>query len=142
MFVFYSCTCGIAYTVAKNDEDLHLLSLRMQCPNNKCDGGGLEIQNEDHGVRGVHRSAKELFALCSGRGTPKERQCSPAALEDLLLGARITGIDLEASTADPNRSLINSMVIGTDFGQEESKSVMVYFAMSSRGATIYKVIDL
>ena len=142
MFVFYSCTCGNSYTINKKDEDLHLLSLRMACPNNKCDGEGLEIQNEDHGVRGVHRSASELFALTLGRGTPEERQCSPEALRELLVGGQIKELDVEASSADPNRSLISKMRVGIDFGQEPSKSVMVYFAMSSRGATIYKVTDL
>lgn len=141
MFVFYSCTCGLSYTINKKDEDLHLLALRMRCPNNKCDGDGLEIQNEDHGVRGVHRSAKELFALCSGIGTPEERQCSPESLQELLVGGHIKELELEPSSADPNRSLISRMVVGIDFG-EPSQSVAVYFAMSSRGATIYKVINL
>lgn len=141
MFVFYACLCGRAYKVSKTDADLHLLALRMRCPNESCTGDGLEIQdNNDAG--GASSTAKDLFALSSGRGDAKERLCSPADLETLLLGGTISTMGLEPSSADPDRSIIDNMVVGFDLGTEKSRAVMVHFAMSVHGATIYKVTDL
>ena len=139
MLVFYACPCGAAFKVSKTDEDLHLLSLRMRCPDESCVRGMFEIQDNDDD--GVLITAKELFALCSGRGTPKERQCSPERLRELLVGGHIKELEVEASSADPNRSLVSKMLVGIDFG-DPSKAVVVHFAMSSKGATIYKVTDL
>lgn len=141
MFVYYSCKCGNAYKVNKTDKDLGLLTLRMRCPADYSKCSGLEIQDSDN-AEGVHFTARELFTLCSGRGTEKERQCSPYALRDLLIGGRINDIQLAVSNSDPNRSIIDTMLIGIDFASEKSRGVAVYFATSTQGATIYKIIEL
>jgi len=141
MFVHYKCLeCGVAFKILKADVDLHLLAIRMRCPGpGRCTGRFEVCEAAQAGNAGIIE-AKELFKICSGLGQPKERQCSPQALDDLLVGSVIRSIASEASPSDPNRSIIDSMVVGVDWGQKE-RSVMVFFATSNQGATIYKVVE-
>lgn len=142
MFAYYSCdSCGMAFQVPKTDENLHLLSLRMRCPDNTCEDKLQICDREKWAGAWVPIDAEALFAACSGVGVPAERKCSPSDLE-MLLGGTIRTMELEPSSADPNRSIISNMVVDLDLGKEESRAVAVYFAMSTHGATIYKVTDL
>lgn len=141
MFVHYECLCGARYKTLKADQDLHLLSIRMSCPRQDC-AENIEIASADlesHNWELV--DAKSLFGLCMGLGSAAERQCSPSALLKSLQYGVIQDIDLEGIDSDPNRSIINKMMVGIDWGTENSKSVAVYFATSVKGATIYKVVS-
>lgn len=142
MFIFYNCKCGEAFGVPKIDENLHLLSLVMRCPDSSC-SDKLRVCDAAKVYKGwKDLSAEDLFAACSGVGLPPEQQCSPVDLEMLLLGGIINAMELESSGSNPKRSIISNMVVGIDPCKEDSRAVKVHFAMSVHGATIYKVTDL
>ena len=134
MWAHYSCQCGAKFRVNKMDEHLALLTLRMNCP--KDCGGWLEIADEPVPVSGIWEvSAKTLFEMTQGRGSALEKMCSPQRKETMLENSVIRALCLEPSPADPNRSIILNMTVQTTDGSR----IVVYFATSTQGATIFKL---
>ena len=136
-FLSYGCDCGFGCRVAKVDEDLHLLNLRMRCPG--CGQAGLEIL-DDSDLEKYGRleiiTAKSLFDASMGHGLPDQRSCSPDALKEIMLYGAITELDLQTSSANPHRSMISSMKVS-----KEGVEYQVYFATSTQGATVYKAVE-
>lgn len=138
--MYYICqseTCDFACRVLKADPDLELLSLRMRCP--RCPQKiNLSNKKEAESFVCVMRefTAKALYTASMGRGTPEEQLCSPELLSELLKGAIIMSLDLEAA-GDGNRSIVNSMLVALK--EEGTPCRRVFFATSTKGATIFKV---
>ena len=132
MFIYYKCDSGdFACRVPKTDERLELLSLKMRCP--QCDS---YIQTVEMMGGAKLMSAEELFSASMGRGMPEEQLCSPERLKGLLMNGTIADVDLLPSEADSNRSIINRMRVETINGPD----LTAYFAMSTQGATIFRVV--
>lgn len=137
--IIYGClSCYSAFQVSKTDENLHLLSLRMPCPTPSCEGS-LELIDKDEVFKTVQLvRAQELFSASMGRGFEHERKCSPKQLAKLLENSEIQDVDLEEAGKD--RSIIKSMVVlKYDKNGDGGMLHRVCFAMSTKGATIYKV---
>lgn len=134
--IYYGCgSCDAMFGVEENDKDLHLLSLRMECPSCLED----KIQIIRHPTRqfiAQVMSAKLLWQACKGLGLPDARSCSPDSVELLLRSATILAIEVEESP-DPDRSLLSTITIDPLEGTPKK----VYFGTSTRGATIYKVTE-
>lgn len=136
MHLFYECSeCGAAYRISRLDDDLHLLMVVMSCPESCCSGDIKVVDSTSGTFKQV--TAKIMYEAAMGKGFPAERKCSPESLRELLVGAFITYVDVEDVKVDQDRSIISSMSVGV----RDGKSYTVHFAMSSHGATIYKVIQ-
>jgi len=137
MFVHYSCTCGMAFRITKADPDVGLLSLKMNCPGIDCSKEIQIIDAEEASELDLQSlPAKALYVACMGRGFPEERCCSPEALKRLLVGGLISDIDLAPCSADEDRSIISSIQVDSMHGIH-----LIHFAVSTQGATIYKVTE-
>lgn len=131
--LMYFCEdCERGYRVPNSDPDRHLLTLVMPCPNSACDGQ-IEYSDPKEVKRGETHTARSLYEACMGMGFPHERVCTPEHLKHILNGAVVVDVALEA--IGENRSLISSMLVETKDKEEKT----LYFAMSTKGATIYKV---
>lgn len=134
--MYYCESCEYGYRVPKTDPNRNLLTLTMPCPNKECDGGEIEHGDRKEAKKVFTLTAKVLYEACMGMGFPEERLCSPAHLEKLLLGSTILSLDL--NPAGDSRSLIESMTITED----DITQHKIFFAMSVKGATIYKTQEL
>lgn len=136
MFQFYICkACKVPFAVSIVDGDKHLLKNSMRCPNSAQCQGKIRLTEQkkvsmQEPVR--HVKARDLYAACLGMGLPHERKCGPKNLRKMLVGAKIADVHLEVAP-DPSRSIIHSLTL--DNGQ------VVHLAMSSKGATIFKVTN-
>ena len=132
--MYYCELCEHGYRVPASDPDRRLLNLVMPCPTKGCDGK-IEFGDPKTIKQGSTMPAKILFEACMGHGFPEDRECSPEHLRSVLLNTEILSLELEE--AGPNRSFINSMEVENADGRHK-----VFFAMSTKGATIYKIEDM
>lgn len=133
--LMYFCKlCEHGYCVPAADPDKKLLNLLMPCPTREC-SGKIEYGDPQTTKQQATMPAKILFEACMGRGFPEDRECSPEHLRSVLLNGEIIALELEE--AGPNRSFILSMEVETEDAQHK-----VFFAMSTRGATIYKIEEM
>lgn len=136
--MYYCESCEYGYRVPKTDPNRNLLTLTMPCPNKKCDGGEIEHGDRQEAKKVFTLTAKILYEACMGMGFPEERLCSPEHLQTLMLGRVVLEVDLEP--VGGTRSIISSMVMGSECGTEPSHRL--FFAMSTKGATIYKTQEM
>ena len=135
---YYCSKCKNSFLVKGDDTELHLLTKQMRCPNFRtCEGKirqRVPHSNLPMGIVDKARSIKavHLYQASLGIGLPEERKCSPKDLTNLLIGARIKAIDVEAAP-DPKKSVVTS--ISLDNGK------VIHLATSTAGAVIYKVTE-
>ena len=137
--LWYRCSkCKQSYFVDMSDGDRHLLNNQMRCPNfgTSC-RSQMKLQKkwpENGRVADKCRkiSALELYRASAGIGLPEERQCSPAEVAKLMIGARIRAVQLDKAP-DPQNSLLLTMTLDT--------GKVLYFTTSTKGALIYKVTE-
>ena len=135
MLRIYTCKkCRSVYVVSEKDQHIELLKKIMRCPNaQRCAGKIRVYANSNIPVSGSLKvTAVHLYQASMGAGLPDERRCSPKEVRQMLLGATVTGAELEAAP-DPHRSLLLSMTLST--------GKTLHIASSTKGATIYKVTE-
>ena len=128
--LFFCPECEHGYRIPNTDPDRHLLSITMPCPTQGCDSR-VEYCDPKELKKSQTMSARILYEACMGRGFPHERKCSPEHLVMLMVGGEVTDISL--CSAGENRSLIESLTV-----RKNDVEHKIHFAMSVKGATIYK----
>ena len=78
----------------------------------------------------VNVTPQEALAAFSGLGLPSERDCSAAAVEKILVGAKVTRVAVH-QIRNSHRSIV-------DFIELED-GTRLYLASSSLGATVYRI---
>ncbi len=128
--------CSRAYAVPALDANLRLLKSRMRCPNwMTCKGSiyrGAET-NVKPSFHVVMLSAIELYQASMGTGLPEERKCGPKDLKKIMVGSKITEVQLGDAPA-ANRSLIHSITL--DNGK------VLHLAPSTKGASVFKITEV
>ena len=136
MTSLYTCRkCRTVFSVSALDSNAHLLKKSMRCPRAKpCDGRIFHsaTTNIPPDFAVVSVDALELYQATMGMGLPKERKCTPAVLEKVLVGAKIKSVHVEAVPAT-SRSLIFSITL--DNGK------VVHLAASTKGAAVYRITE-
>lgn len=132
--MYYCEKCEHGYRVPKVDPDRKLLTLTMPCPTAECDGD-VEFGDPKTVKSGETMSAKVLYEACMGMGFPHERECSPEQLQMLMVGGTVR--DLDVSSIGVGRSLIDSIVV-----EKDDRLHRFHFAMSTKGATIFKTEEV
>lgn len=134
VLMYYCEKCEHGYRVPQSDPDRKLLTLTMPCPTRDC-GGAIEFGDPKTIKHGETMSAKILYEACMGMGFPHERECSPDHLQKLMVGGVIRDLDVEA--VGLHRSLVDSLVV-----EKDNTLHRIFFAMSTKGATIYKTEEI
>jgi hypothetical protein len=75
-------------------------------------------------------SPSEALSALHGLGLPKERECSPAAVQQLLTGVTIKRV-VTRTIRNSHRSILEYIEI--------EDGTRVYLAASTHGATVYRI---
>lgn len=75
-------------------------------------------------------SPQEAFAALHGLGLPSERECSPAAVREVMVGATIRSVG--------TRTIQNSHRAALEYIELEN-GTRIYVASGSGGAVIYRI---
>lgn len=134
--MYYCSQCEFGYRVPTADRDRHLLQLVMPCPTKECEGS-IEYGDPQVVKEGQTLAARTLYEACFGMGFPEERQCSPTHLTDLLIGSTVVLASL--TELEQNRSCIEHLTVEKEGHKQRYR---IFFAMSTHGATIYKIEKL
>ena len=91
---------------------------------------GIMRQSKRTGSNDPVVSVRTAYEALSGLGWPEEQVCSPTQMKKLLVGKKITAVEVEVGTK-PSRSILHSITL------EDGRTL--YLGSSPLGAVAYKV---
>lgn len=143
--IFFVCECGLALRTVGDPEEVDcLVGTRCEmypnnykCPQYGC-GGRMQfaesIESESLAkLDVVDLTPSEVFSAFNGLGLPKERDCGETAVRELLMGQKVTGVELR-QIRGANRTVVHSI--------ELEGGRRVHLAASPDGPVAYRISSL
>lgn len=107
---------------------------RYPCPRSGCDGKMAfadMIDSEVYDMLEVHDlTPQECFQAFNGLGLPTERSCTPDDLLSVLVGKKVSELDV-CQVNNDRRSIVYSLVV--------EDGTRIYFGSSPQGAIVYRI---